>query len=94
MIGHAERRRTQSPQAHSAGKDTTMKKNPEITNTLYELFECCMELNPYRFKDMHVLTAIEYLAEFADIDYSLVDEYALKEKIADYADEHDTGIYY
>lgn len=71
-----------------------MKKNPEITNTLYELFECCMELNPYRFKDMHVLTAIEYLAEFADIDYSLVDEYALKEKIADYADEHDTGIYY
>ncbi len=71
-----------------------MNKNPETTKALYELFECCMELNPYRFKDMHVLTAIEYLAEFADIDYSLVDEHALKELIAEYADEHDTGIYY
>lgn len=77
-----------------ARKGTTMKKNPEITNNLFELFKNIIRLNQYRFKDMHVLTAVEYLAEFADLDYSLVDEYALKELVAEYADEHDTGIYY
>lgn len=71
-----------------------MKKNPEITRSLFELFKTIVRLNQYRFKDMHVLTAVEYLAEFADLDYSLVDGYALKELIADHADEHDTGIYY
>ena len=71
-----------------------MKKNPEITNNLFELFKSIVRLNQYRFKDMHVLTAVEYLAEFAALDYSLVDENALKELIAEYADEHDTGIYY
>lgn len=71
-----------------------MKKNHEITKNLFELFKNIIKLNQYRFKDMHVLTAVEYLAEFADLDYSMVDEYALKELIADYCDEHDTGIYY
>lgn len=71
-----------------------MKKNPEITRNLFKLFKTIVRLNQYRFKDMHVLTAVEYLTEFADLDYSLVDEHALKELIADYADEHDTGIYY
>ena len=47
-----------------------MKKNPEITNNLFELFKSIVRLNQYRFKDMHVLTAVEYLAEFADLDYS------------------------
>ena len=93
MIDTAERHRTITEGAQRR-KGTVMKKNPEITNTLYELFKCIVKLNQYRFKDMHVLTAVEYLAEFADLDYSLVDEDALKELIAEYADEHDTGIYY
>ena len=71
-----------------------MENNSEITDNLYGLFKCIMRLNRYRFKNMHVLTAIEYLAEFADLDYSLVDEAALRELIAEYSDERDTGIYY
>ena len=71
-----------------------MENNSEITDNLYGLFKCIMQLNRYRFKKMHVLTAIEYLEEFADLDYSLVDESALRELIAEYSDERDTGIYY
>ena len=35
------------------GKEIAMKKNPEITNSLFELFKSIVKLNQYRFKDMH-----------------------------------------
>lgn len=66
----------------------------ERTRNLFNIFKYIVKLNQYRFKDMHILTAIEYLEEFVDIDPSYIDTNELKEMIAEYCDEHDTGIYY